>query len=60
MDIQPSKREKLVEQKARRKIEEAERRKNMAENRRHVWEQHRYSGTSNLSKKTAVLEDIIM
>lgn len=42
VDIQPSKREKLVEQKARRKIEEAERRKNMAENRRHVWEQHRW------------------
>ena len=42
VEIQPSKREKIAEQKARRRAEEAERRRNMVESRRHIWEQSRW------------------
>ena len=42
VEIQPSKREKIAEQKARRRAEEAERRRNMVQNRRHLWEQNRW------------------
>ena len=42
VEIQPSKREKIAEQKARRRAEETERRRNMVESRRHIWEQSRW------------------
>ena len=42
VDIQPSKREKLAEQRNRRRQEDMERRRNMMENRRSMWDQSRW------------------